>query len=412
MGAVFRNPWWIVFGSVLGLMVGNGPIMQFTFGVFLKPISEDLGWDRGTISFALVAGITATALVTPFVGRLMDRRGIKVVALPSILLFSFTIAGMAFMGGSPLLFILGYTIMGIAAAGQTPLPYAKAISANFDDHRGLALGIAMAGVGFGAALIPQVALHATSAFGWRGAYVCLGLLTFVLAFPAMLLFIKEPSPTGGDDRRVVILEGVTAREALKDRRFWFLVVSFFCVAFAANGTVAHVVPLLTDQGIPTQVATTALTAAGLSLVAGRLLAGYLLDRVFAPYVASVFFVLPLVGIGLLLSVSDITTATIATVLVGLGLGAEVDLIAFFISRYLGNKSFGEIYGYVFAAFVFGSGLGPFAMGLAHSKLGAYTSVLISFEVAIAIAVLLTLNLGKYTFPPRHKPLKRDAVLAE
>src|SRR5688572_18780338 len=98
-------------------------------------------------------------------------------------------------------------------------------------------------------------------------------------------------------------------------------------------------------------------AAGLSLVAGRLLAGYLLDHIFAPYVASIFFLSPLVGIGLLIAATNVPMAAAGTILVGIGLGAEVDLIAFLLSRYLGNRSFGEIYGYLFAIFMFGSGIG-------------------------------------------------------
>ena len=87
-----QSPWWIVVGSILGLMVGNGPVMQFTFGVFLKPISQDLGWDRGTISLALNAGLIVTGVATPFVGRLMDRYGIKLIALPAIICFSGALA--------------------------------------------------------------------------------------------------------------------------------------------------------------------------------------------------------------------------------------------------------------------------------------------------------------------------------
>ena len=96
--------------------------------------------------------------------------------------------------------------------------------------------------------------------------------------------------------------------------------------------VAHMVPLLTDRGIATSTATAVLSAAGLALVAGRLLAGYLLDRIFAPYVAVAFFLAPLAGILLLFFGSGPSVAAVATVLVGAGPGAEVDLIAFLLSR--------------------------------------------------------------------------------
>src|SRR5262245_45552110 len=125
----FQNRWWLVFASVLGLLVGNGPIMQFTFGVLLTPVSREFGWSRGTVSSAIVAGLWATAVATPVFGRLVDRLGIRVVALPAIAVFSLTTASVALVPASPAAFSALYALMGLAAAGQTPMIYAKAISA-------------------------------------------------------------------------------------------------------------------------------------------------------------------------------------------------------------------------------------------------------------------------------------------
>ena len=184
-----RNRWWIVFASVIGLLVGNGPIMQFTFGVLLPPIAREFGWARGTVSSAIVVGLWMTGIATPLVGRLVDRHGIRRVALPAIALFfrrhRLRRAG---AGPTPVAFTALYRLMGLAAAGQTPLIYAKAISGGFDADRGLALGIAMAGVGIGAALVPQFAQALVQAVGWRGAYASgLGGLTFLLAFSAAVV---------------------------------------------------------------------------------------------------------------------------------------------------------------------------------------------------------------------------------
>jgi MFS family permease len=114
-------------------------------------------------------------VATPFVGRLVDRFGIRAVALPAIVLFSLSTTSVALVPASRVAFTCFYALMGLAAAGQTPLIYAKAISARFDAQRGLALGIAMAGVGLGAALVPQFAQALISLVGCRGAYVGLAL---------------------------------------------------------------------------------------------------------------------------------------------------------------------------------------------------------------------------------------------
>ena len=161
------SPWWIVFASVLGLLVGNGPIMQFTFGVLLPPIAAEFGWARGTVSSAIVTGLLMTGIATPLVGRLVDRFGTRTVALPAITLFALSTGAVALVPASPIAFNLMYAVMGLTAAAQTPLIYARAIAARFDAQRGLALGIAMAGVGLGATLVPQVAHRLVGAVGWR-----------------------------------------------------------------------------------------------------------------------------------------------------------------------------------------------------------------------------------------------------
>ena len=260
----------------------------------------------------------------------------------------------------------------------------------------------MAGVGLGAALVPQFAQAITTNFGWRAAYVGLGLLTFALAFPAVALFLREPGPTTASAiSHAVELVGLTGREAIQTWRFWILAFAFFVVAAAANGTIAHVIPLLTDRGVSPQMATSALSTAGVALIMGRLVAGYLLDRIFAPYVALVFFLLPLVGILTLSSTDNTTMAALATVLIGMGLGAEVDLIAFLISRYFGMRSFGQIYGYLFAIFMLANGIGPFLMGLSFDKVGSYNTCLIGFAIGLVFASAVILKLGPYPYPVRH-----------
>jgi MFS family permease len=282
----------VVVGAVTGLFVCNGPVLGFTFGVFLKPIMADTGWSRGSVSFALSVGGIFSAVAVPVLGRMMDRWGIRRVALPGIVFYALCLG---LIGLSPPVFWV-FTVMFVLAettsAIQTPLGYAKAISAWFDARRGLALGIAMAGVGLGGSVIPQLANFLTERVGWRGAYASLALLTLVIAFPAVALWIREPRP-GEGERRVTVaaaaLPGLTAREAARRSRFWVLAAVFFLVAVAINGTVAHVIPLLTDRGLSRAAAAAIFGLFGLATLAGRLLAGYLVDRIFAPYVASIFF---------------------------------------------------------------------------------------------------------------------------
>jgi Na+/melibiose symporter-like transporter len=103
----FKNPWWVVVGAVAGLFVCNGPVLAFTFGVFLKPLMADMGWDRVQASFALSFGGIFSAMMVPVVGWLMDRWSIRKVALPGIAIYAVTIALLALSPKS----LLGFTLL-------------------------------------------------------------------------------------------------------------------------------------------------------------------------------------------------------------------------------------------------------------------------------------------------------------
>jgi MFS family permease len=389
-----RNPWLLVAGAALGLVVGNGPVMQFTFGVFLQPVAAEFHVGRGTISTALLVGVVATGLCTPVVGRLMDRFGIRAVALPLVFGFAASLVSLGLFAQSAAVFVVIFGIMGVFAAGQTPLPYARAIAATFDRKRGLALGIAMAGVGVGTAVLPPVAGALIAAVGWRGAYIGLGVVLLVIVVPVLLFLIREPARRGAG---AALQEGLTAAQAIRTRAFWILAAAFFLLALTAAGLTAHIVPLLTDRGVAPAQAAGVISVIGIALIVGRLVAGYLLDRIFAPYVAVAFTLLPLVGVVLLLVAVSVPTAIVAALLVGLGLGAEVDLIAFLLSRYLGMRAFGEIYGYLFALFMLGNGVGPVVLGASFQSTGSYTPALVACAAGLVVASGLVLRLGPYRY---------------
>jgi len=394
---VFRNPWWIVFGSVLGLIVGNVTILQFSTSVLMKPIMAEFGWARTVPSAAVGLGSLFAAIATPFVGRLIDQRGIKVVTLAAIALFAAATAAMSLVPGAAIVFLAMFSVMGLFSGGQAPLPYAKSIAAAFDRRRGIALGVAMTGVGLGAAVLPRLTQAYLEHFGWRGAFVALGITVFVVAFPAVALFLREPDAAAKTARGGNSLPGMEAREVVRTRNFWILAFVFTCIPIVANGIIFHLIALLTDRGIAPERAVGVFAAIGPSLILGRLLCGYLLDHFFAPRVAVAFIVMPAIGVLLLLASNDPHATTLGAVLVGLGLGAEVDLIGYLQSRYFGLKAFGQVYGYLFAIFTVGTGIGPFVMGATYDAAGSYRPVLIAFFVVLVAAAMAMLRMPR-TYP--------------
>ncbi len=255
----------------------------------------------------------------------------------------------------------------------------------------------MGGVGIGTALMPQLARVLVQSFGWRNAYVGLGILTLVTAFPCVLLFVSEP------DHPLTRTEpatpsGITLGALKFSFRFWYLASAVFLVSAVTNGTITHIVPLLTDRGLSTQVGTLALTFVGSAMFAGRIIGGCLVDRFFAPYITAFFFLVPLVGIILLSIGSAALFPLLGAICVGLGLGSEIALMGFLVGRYFGLRGYGQIYGYVMAAFLVGAGLGAWIMGVCFDATHSYHPAFIGFGLALIVASFLVCRLGPYLYP--------------
>jgi predicted MFS family arabinose efflux permease len=261
--------------------VCNGPVLFFTSGVFLKPIAAGMQWPRSTVSFGLSLTGFLTAVTTPFLGRAMDRWGVRAVSLPGLPVFATSLGLLALSPRSAQAFVFLCALAGVASTVQAPLSYAKAIITWFDDRRGLALGVAMAGVGLGAIIVPQIARALIDGVGWRGAYLGLGVLTLALAFPAIALCIRERFPREEGVRATATPArgtGVTAREATRTAQFWMMAGVFLLAGAAINGAASHIVPLLTDRGMSRTQATGIFAIMGLSTLVGRPLVGLVLDR--------------------------------------------------------------------------------------------------------------------------------------
>jgi len=383
MNGVFQNRWWVVFASASGLLVGAGAINVFAFGVFLKPITADLGLGRGVFASAIGMGSLLNAIACPILGWMIDRWGVRRVMIPGILLCTVATAAYGLMQPSLPLIYLMFAVAGFVFGCQTPIAYATVTAQWFDNKRGLALGIAMAGVGLGVALIPQIAASLIGQFGWRLAFVGLAVCVFGFAFVPVSLFIREPPGfVKSRDRDAAARDavaGIPGREAFRGWRFYALTIAFFLAIVAINGTVSHVVALLTDRGYPLQEATAALSLSGLAIIGGRILSGWALDRFWGPFVAVAFFLIPMAGIGLLDS-------------------GAAGLMAFFVSRYFGLRDYAKIYGAMFAVFSFGVGVGPTISGFVFDRFHSYGPAFLLYEVLLAVTCALFLRLGPYPFP--------------
>ena len=405
-GKVFYG-WWVVLAAGIGSFMSYGPIIAFTFGVFIKPLNEEFGWSRADISLGFSLSLLMLSGTAPFFGRLVDRFGARRVIVPSVLMFGSGVISFYFLSASLWHFYASYVVLGIVAVGAATLPYLSVISHWFDKQRGLALGLAMIGLGLGAFVMPSLAQALIDAVGWRHTYVLLGLMVMGVTIPVVGLLLKETPqmmglwPDGGAAAFIGTAnqsgqeQGMSGREAWHIGTFWLIFVAFFLISVSVHGCLIHLVPMLTDRGLSAQSAALATSLLGGALLVGRVGAGYLLDRFFASYVAVCFLSGATLGIFLLWNEAAGSLAFSAAILVGLGLGAETDLMPYVVSRYFGLRAFGEIYGGVVVAWGMGGVIGPFLMGMGFDSTGSYRLVLGVFTVATLMATGLMVRLGPY-----------------
>jgi MFS family permease len=407
--SLFSNRWWIVFASLIGNIVGPGPAVIFTVNVFMVPVTSALGWSRGLFSSGLLASALVAPIMTPLFGHLLDRFGIHRVALPTTFLYGLALCSFALLTPDhvwPLYFMFACASGFGACMG--PIVYSKSITAWFDRERGLALGIATCGVGLGTLLLPVLAQRVIATYGWRPAYVVVGIVTWLLSFSMIALFVREPPGHFEHMRaaRTTALPygpqplGISTRAAITGtRQFWLLAAIFLMEGTANNGILSgHFVPMLTDRGYTPAAAAGLLGLSGIAAMVARIIVGLCLDWVNGPIFSAFTMLLPVAAIGLLLSHAGSPAPFLAALCFGLSIGAEVDMLGFFVSRYFGHRSFGTLYGLIFALFALGIGVGPAILGWGFDRFHSYDHVLWGFFGVLIVAAALFLPLGKYPYP--------------
>ena len=387
--------WWIVAVAAVAMSTGPG---QFAFGaiaLFIKPLGAEFGWDRAEVSLAATYFTIALAFSIPIIGQLADRFGSRRVLLPSILVFAALLAMPAFFVDTLWKLFLIYILMGCLGAGANGLPYLRTIATWFDSRRGLAIGIAMGGSGMGFAYVPPMVQYVIGEYGWRAGYLCLAVFTVIVTLPLVYFFLRDaPARRDRADERVV-KSSLKLLPLLKLRLIWHLFLIFCLLSFGLYGVLAHLAPMMSDRGMTAADAALVQATLGIAIVVSRIFIGYLIDRFDATRVAFTCFLISAGGVGVLGAGAVDMPAYLAALCIGLSMGAEIDMLAYLTSRYFGVDNFGRIYGILFASFLIGTSLGPYAFGLAYETYGSYREVLISAVIVIIISAVATLLLPAY-----------------
>jgi len=405
----FPYHWIVLAGAALGLTVSYAPLLMFTFGVFLKPLAAEFGWQRGPAAAIVSFTVIAQALLLPFLGSVVDRVGARQVLLPSLAGLGLVTLLLSIMPSEIWMWYAVFVlIVPVVGAGSGGLVYTRIITSWFDRRRGIALGITISGIGLGAMIFPPVTQMIIDAYSWRAAYVVLGGAALIIGLPIVAITLRNTPEEMGYAQDYGRLDpdhngeasapqkGLSLQEARRLPSFWLIVSAIFLIGITITGSMVHLASMLTDRGIDAQTAATMVGVLGGASMISRIFVGILFDRFFAPRVAVLFTAAALISSLILASGSDaVWLGFAAATLLGLGLGAEIDFMAYLVGRYFGAMHFGAIYGVLLAVFNIGAGVGAAAIGFAFDAFGSYTRALYVAAAIIAIACGLLLMLGPY-----------------
>jgi predicted MFS family arabinose efflux permease len=379
--------WRIVAASAAGVFVSFASLFIYTFGVFLKPVATEFSWSREAVSAAFGIAAMTVAVVSPAIGYLLDHYPPRRVIVPCLMVFGFAFASLGWLTPSLWHLYAVFGVMGLVGNGTAQMAYSRAVSSWFDRRRGFALAVMMCGGAVGAMVWPPIAQALIDLAGWRTAFVTLGGLVLIVGLPVALLVVRERADATRGARESTA--GASFAEGLSSRVFWILVVVLFCSSIAQNGAIAHLSALLTDRGVSASGGALAIASMGAASLAGRLVAGVLLDRFTASRVAFGLLTTAAAGILVLSTAASLPAGVLGAALIGFGMGGEGDVTPYLLVRHFGLRAFARLYSLTWTAYACAGAIGPVLMGRVFDVTGTYEVLLAGLaSVTFGTAVLM------------------------
>lgn len=398
----FSKGWKPLIACTVGTACGVLAVTFYTQSLFLGPVTREFGWGRAEFLLGFTILMVMGVFTGPMIGSLVHRIGARPLVITGLVGHCLSYLLLAANPGSLILWYLTFAVLAVSAAGTLPVTFTHVVNSWFSDHRGKAIGVMMAGTGLTAFIAPPLVEAAIETHGWRSGYAYLGIAAAALSLPIAVLFLRDkpmPASATADDSEAATRApawGVDRPEAIRNYRFWAIGCALTLVPLAIVGLVPNFLPILTDAGFSRELAASIMASLGVAVIAGRLTAGFLVDRYWAPIVGAGFFLLPAIAIGIILIFPLVpATAIMASLALGLALGAELDLLAYTTGRYFGTLHFGRVFGGIYIFFAVASGIAPAVYGAVFDSTGSYDAVLaISLAMLLASSVLMV-SLGEY-----------------
>ncbi|HKB13706.1 MAG TPA: MFS transporter [Vicinamibacterales bacterium] len=396
--------------SVVGLALYGLPL-------YYDFLVREFGWSRTMVTSGNALSKLVVGPLFGFgAGWIVDRFGPRRLMLAGILMAGGALAGLGAMSAAWAFYLFYFfNALGYVCAG--PLPNQVLLSRRFDKARGKAMGIAYLGIGIGGAIVPLLSAWLTARAGWRMSLTLIGAAIVVIAFPMAYFVEDRPSHDGaamrgeGNDARA---DRASVEAILKSPAFYLLALGSMCSIAAVGGTNQHLKLFLSlDRGYTQGDAARIISLVLAISIAGRLLMGWLADRVPVKYVMLLIYVLVAGSVPLLLAGGARPAMYLFAVVFGLGLGGEYMIIPLMAGQLFGVGVLGRVMGIVLTADGVAEATAPMFVGYLRDQSGAYTSgflTLVGTAAAGAAAIALLPN-GKLPLCESSTPRSSSAVRA-
>ncbi|MDG0980350.1 MAG: MFS transporter [Halieaceae bacterium] len=389
----WRNHGLNVIPATLGMTLVA--IHPYALGVMMKPLEDEFGWSRAEISAGpLVTSVVALCLAV-FGGKLVDSLGPRQVALVGVPFYAISLALVSTSGPSLTSWLVMYALLAVALVSVYPSVWTAAIAQRFEKSRGLALAIVLSGTGIASAIVPYLGATLIEAYGWRGAYMGMGALSFIVVFPLVLmLFAKNDAPI--EARSAAVEHRSSTSAELISPKFLRLAIAGVIYSLGATGLGINAVPILMEEGFSLIAAAEIVGLIGIGTITGRIAGGFLLDFIDGRFIAIGCAIGALTTAVILLTTEQSTmAASVACLTLGITAGAEYDACAYLTTRHFSRRHFAALFGLLGGLFGFTSGIAPFIANSLYGVFGDYDAILIGVIPMFLFSSILFLSLGRY-----------------
>ena len=386
--------WWIVGGAFFLNVAGIGIIMN-TMGVFIKPVTESLGFTRGGFTLYFTIAALSMMVMAPVMGKLLERYNIRLIMTVCTAMMATSFALFSQCRTLTQFYIVA-VFLGIGSAGSHIIPVSMMITNWFIDKRGLAMGIVFAATGVGGMIFNPLANWIILNHSWQAAFLTFGLVIGLASIPTALFIVRaKPAdmgllPYGGEAalarQSAAEQGGLTATKAFRTGAFWLLALIILLIAVANMGVLHHIVPYLTDLGFSSTTATTLMSLHMAMLIFGKVLAGSLADRLGLLKSYLILMVGLMVSIALLYGSQWMWVAVVFNILFGFSIAVRTVLPPLMTARVLGQKHFAVIYGFLNIFTTLGTAVGVPLSGFIYDATKSYY---LAFALYIGLCLITT-----------------------